>query len=796
VLCERRGYVDDGNVTAATDPYSRQVEFDHAPLLADRSVTGGAWARRHSDLVDEWLRATFAERLADFGADELALVAVGGFGRAELCPQSDLDLALVHRGHPEIAEIAQQLWYPIWDAGFKLGHNVGTVVELVTLASGDLDTATAFLSARLVAGDGALARDLAMRAHERWQKLAKRRVPELAARVSERHANVDDVAFTLEPDLKEGRGGLRDVHSLQWLEAAHPSLRAGDTDELAEAYDTLLTVRVELQRHTGRASNVLALQDQDVIADALGEHDADELMARVATAARTIAWIGDDVWHRVRHPDRPRLGGRAPKARALGPGITVRSGRVHADPDKLPRNDPALALRVANLAIEQAATIDRDALAALAEVSVAPRAPWPVEMRELFISLLLTGRPAIGALEALDRCGAFTALLPEWSTVRCKPQRNAYHRYTVDRHLLEAAANAARFSGRVGRPDLLVLAALLHDIGKGATGDHIAVGVPLARTIVARMGYPDADCDTVARLVEHHLLLSEIATRRDIDDPATLRHVAALVGDIDTLSLLAALTEADSLATGPTAWGPAKARLVSVLVERTDRMLRSGEVDGADGAALGIAPFPTEEQLGALGAPGTHIEGSASTLTVMTDDRPGVFSRIAGVLALHGLDVTAADAHSTETGRALSVFAVDDPFGDGPNWPRVHDDLTRALDEGLALRARVAERARRYERRARAVPDTRTTVAFDNDVSDTATVIDVQTIDGVGVLFRVTAALAEFDLDIRAARVNTMGTHVLDAFYVRDRAGRKLRTPETLDEIARAVRDSLETRTT
>jgi [protein-PII] uridylyltransferase len=294
------------------------------------------------------------------------------------------------------------------------------------------------------------------------------------------------------------------------------------------------------------------------------------------------------------------------------------------------------------------------------------------------------------------------------------------------------------------------------------------------------------------------LLLSEVATRRDLDDPATIRRVATLVVDADTLSLLAALTEADSLATGPTAWGPSKARLVGLLVERTDRMLRGGAEHAGDHRALGIEPFPTADQLAALAMPGTHIESSGNELTVMTDDRPGVFSRIAGVLALHGLDVVAANAFSTEAGssvaRALSVFTVSDPFGDGPNWPRVTEDLGRALDDGLALRARVAERARRYERRQKAVPDARTTVNFDNDVSDTATVIDVQSVDGVGVLFRVTAALAEFDLDIRGARVNTMGSHVLDAFYVRDRSGRKIVDRVTLDEIALAVRDSLDSR--
>ncbi len=655
------------------------MQLDRAPLLGDRSITGGEWARRYSDLVDGWLQAMFARRLGELGTHDVALVAVGGFGRAELCPQSDLDLALLHRGRPEIASIAEQVWYPIWDAGFKLGHAVGTVNELVALASDDLDTATAYLSLRRVAGDDDLAHELSAQSHERWRKLAKRRVPELAERVATRHAAVNDVAFTLEPDLKEGRGGLRDVHALQWLDVARPALRTGDADELAAAYEVLLAARVELQRLTGRPGNVVALQDQDALAAALGDRDADALMSRIADAARTITWIGDDVWQRVTRPERARIGGRSSRSVALAPGISLLDQRVHVDPGSLPDRDPALALRVANLAIEHAATIDREALTAVAARSVSPPSPWPAGMRALLVSLLLAGRPAIGVMEALDRCGALTALLPEWSAVRCKPQRNAYHRYTVDRHLLETAANAARFAGRVPRPDLLVLAGLLHDIGKGTPdGDHTELGIPLVRTILDRMGCDESDRDTVCRLVEHHLLLSEVATRRDLDDAATIRRVARLVRDVDTLALLAALTEADSLATGPTAWGPTKSRLVGVLVDRTDRVLRGTERGHADDEALGIAPFPTAEQLTALAAPGTHIEGSDTTLTVMTDDRPGVFSRIAGVLALHGLDVTAANAYSSDTGRALSVFSVDDPFGNGPNWSRVGDDLARA----------------------------------------------------------------------------------------------------------------------
>jgi [protein-PII] uridylyltransferase len=378
-------------------------------------------------------------------------------------------------------------------------------------------------------------------------------------------------------------------------------------------------------------------------------------------------------------------------------------------------------------------------------------------------------------------------VLPEWDGVRARPQRNPYHRYTVDRHLLEAAAGAARLAGRVDRPDLLVVAALLHDIGKGQEGDHSDVGADLASSIARRMGFAPSDVETIATLVRHHLLLAEVATTRDLDDPATIDRVAMTVGSEACLQLLAALTEADAQATGPAAWSAWKAELVSRLVDRTAHVLGGGHFGTV------VDAFPGPEQLALLARGERHLEARGERITVVWEDRPGIFSRIAGVLALHGLDVLAAAAHSTDDGWALSEFRVAPPVtGRDVPWARVVADLERALDGRLALGARLADRARTYRRNRPASTGPPPSVTFDNDASSTATVIDVTATDGIGLLYRVTRALADLDLDIRSARVETRGTHVLDAFYVRGADGGKITAADSLAEVARAIVHSVD----
>jgi [protein-PII] uridylyltransferase len=407
--------------------------------------------------------------------------------------------------------------------------------------------------------------------------------------------------------------------------------------------------------------------------------------------------------------------------------------------------------------------------------------PWPAPARSALLSLLGTGKPALPVLETLDQHGLLVRILPEWEQVRSKPQRNAYHRFTVDRHLCEAAANAAALTRHVARPDLLLVGAWLHDIGKGWPGDHTEAGMEVVARIAPRMGFPPDDVDVLVRLVRDHLLLADVATRRDLDEPATVEAVAAAVGDRDALELLAALTEADSLATGPAAWGPWKAGLVEDLVVRTARRL-AGHHQPAP------SPDPPPALQDRLAERRLFVEAEGGTVTVVAPDRPGLFSRVAGALAVHSLDVRSATA-TGQDGMAVEVFEVEPAFGAPPDWARVAADVERAITGRLSLESRLAERARTYAglRRAAAARPPEARVLFDDEASPTASVVEVRAPDGVGVLYRITRALADCDLDVRTAKVSTLGHEVVDAFYVTDASGAKLSDDGHRREVERAV---------
>src|SRR2546423_3339976 len=760
------------------------IRADRDALFGDQSLHGRAFCRAYANRADAWLTTLL-------GAEtDVALVAVGGYGRAELAPGSDLDVILLHRGRPrsdaEVRALAERIWYPLWDAGLKLGHGVRTVKEALALAATDLDTATSLLDVRLIAGDSGLSDDLARRAEAQWQSRSDRWLPVVGEAVADRHERAGEVAFLLEPDLKEGRGGLRDVHAQHWAEAARRILLQGDEASLAAAYDTLLDVRVALHRRTGKPSDRLLLQEQDGIATDLGYADADALMADVAAAARTIAWTSDEPWDRIRPPVKGPRGRPAPADRPVGPGIVIRDGVVELTAEADPISDPTVVLRAAAAAAEAGLRISRQAADRLA-VEAAPLGdPWPEEAPLAFVRLPGAGPAAIPVIETLDQRGLMTRMLPEWEPVRNRPQRNAYHRFPVDRHLCEAAAEAARLTSRVRRPDLLLVGALLHDIGKGYPGDHSEAGVNLVDKIAPRIGFGPDDVSILKSLVRHHLLLAETATRRDLADEATILSVAAAVGNQTTLELLAALTEADSLATGPAAWGTWKAGLIAELVDRTGPVLAGQRARTApEPPPDGTVELITRARLaGAL-----VLDGEGPLVTVVAPDRPGLFWRVAGTLALHGLDVVSARAWSSADGFAIERFRVQSVFGRAPDWAAVESDLNRVLAGRLSLEARLADRARDYAsspRPASAAP-ARVEVSVDNDASDSATVIEVRAPDRIGTLYRITKALAELELDVRLAKVTSLGHEVVDAFYVVDRDAAKLIDEDHLREIQRGI---------
>ncbi len=707
----------------------------------------------------------------------MALVAVGGYGRKELLPRSDLDVLLLHGGRDDIAGIADRIWYPVWDSGAELDHAVRTVPQARRIARADLKVALGLLSARHVAGDPDLTERLRAGALEDWRSAAPTRLAELHAAHDERARTSGELAFLLEPDLKEARGGLRDVHAIQAVAAAWVAPAPGP--KVRTAYEQILDARHALHEVTGRRLDRLVLEEQDEVARALGLLDGDVLLRMLAGAARTVAYAVD---HAFRQADRlgGRLGGRRlrrrqAERRPLADGVVEQDGEVVLARAADPARDPALVLRAAAAAAQAGLPLAPRTLDRLTECPPLP-VPWPAAARDSLLALLGAGQAAVSVWEALDTEGLVTRLIPDWERVRNRPQRNPLHTFTVDRHLAEAAAHAAALTREVARPDLLLLAALLHDVGKGWPGDHSVTGEVVARDVGRRMGLPASDVELVASAVRLHLLLPMIATRRDLDDPVTVKQVATTVRSRVLLELLHALAIADGLATGPAAWNDWKATLVADLVRRVESVL--------DGEPM-PQPAPLRDDqlaLAAEGAPAATVRGSE--VTVVAPDRPGLLWRAAGVLASHRLTVRSANATSVGV-TAVTVFDVEPEFGDPPDATLVAADLRRMLQGRLDVQDRLDRRARAVRPSAASVPAPR--VSLLDDASETATVVEVRAHDAPGLLWRVGRALGECGLDVRAARVETLGAEVVDVFYVTDGDGKPLAGEDLRRAIAHSV---------
>jgi [protein-PII] uridylyltransferase len=726
---------------------------------------------RRTAQVDRWLAGLLGPEPG------VALVAVGGYGRREMLPRSDLDVVLLHDGRAGIAVIADRIWYPVWDSGAELDHAVRTVPQARRVARSDLKVALGLLSARHVAGDPDLTERLREGALEDWRAAAPARLGELRAAHDERTRISGELAFLLEPDLKEARGGLRDVHAIQAVAAAWVAPAPGP--KVRTAYDQILDARHALHEVTGRRLDRLVLEEQDEVARALGLLDGDVLLRMLAGAARTVAYAVD---HTFRQTDRlrgRRLRRRPAERRPLADGVVEQDGEVVLARAADPASDPVLVLRAAAAAAQAGLPLAPRTLGRLTECPPLP-VPWPAPARDALLALLGAGPAAISVWEALEGAGSeqglVTSLIPDWERVRNRPQRNPLHKFTVDRHLVEAAAHAAALTREVARPDLLLLAALLHDIGKGWPGDHSVTGEVVARDVVRRMGLPEPDVELVASAVRHHLLLPVVATRRDLDDPVTVKQVAALVPSRALLELLHALAIADGLATGPAAWDDWKATLVADLVRRVAAVLAGQPMP---------EPAPLREDQLALtadGGPAATVRGSE--VTVVAPDRPGLLWRAAGVLASHRLAVRSANATSVG-GTAVTVFGVESEFGDPPDPTLVAGDLRRMLLGRLDVEDRLERRARASSPRGAVIPAPRVTLV--DGASETATVVEVRAHDAPGLLWRVGRALGECGLDVRAARVETLGAEVVDVFYVTGQDGEPLTDTGLRQAIVRAV---------
>ncbi|MCF3180915.1 [protein-PII] uridylyltransferase [Streptomyces polychromogenes] len=783
-------------------------------LLEEEPRSGPSRRSALSALTDQWLNGLFTTAVQEAGVRGAALVAVGGYGRGELSPRSDLDLLLLHDGkaRPQaLGALADRLWYPVWDTGVALDHSVRTPGEARKVAAEDLKAHLGLLDARLVAGDAGLLAGLRTSVLADWRNQAAKRLPELHALCRERAERAGELRFLLEPDLKEARGGIRDATALRAVAASW--LADAPREGLDGARRRLMDARDALHLVTGRATDRLSLQEQPQVAARLGLLDADALLREVYEAARVVAYAGDVTWREVgrvlrARSARPRLrgllGSRGAAAAAerapLAEGVVESEGEAVLALAARPDRDPVLPLRLGAAAAQAGLPVSLHAVRRLAAQARPLPVPWPAEAREQLLTLLGAGEPMVAVWEALEAEGLISRLLPDWERVRCRPQHNPVHTWTVDRHLIETAVRASALTRRVGRPDLLLMAALLHDIGKGWPGDHSVVGETIARDMAARVGFDAEDTAVLGILVRHHLLLVDTATRRDLDDPATVTAVARAVGSTGTLEILHALTEADALATGPAAWSTWRGSLVADLVRRVAAVLSGAppadpepDLPTAEQERLALEALRTGEPVLTLHAR-QEEDAVGVELAVAVPDQPGVLPAVSGVLALHRLTVRAADLRFLELpdhlGEVLVLrWRVAAEYGALPQAARLRTDLVRALEGSLDVPAKLAAREAAYPRRRGVVPPPpRVTVV--PDVSPLATVLEVRAPDAVGLLHRIGRALESAGVRVRSAHVSTLGANAVDTVYVVDPDGKPL-PPAAASAVASRIQSAL-----
>lgn len=826
------------------------MQLSLAELRAPRALglsEGAGPAIERARSLDAILLDLTTQALGD--APSLAVVAVGGYGRGQLSPRSDIDLLILVGGSSEVTPATVRgLLYPLWDAGFEVGHAVRTPKETIERAASDLDAATSILSTRRVAGDPDLFEEFLDR-RRRWiEKDARKLARRISESTAHRHERVDRAGWVLAPDLKEDVGGLRDVHRLHWLQALGPATPFPEEIETAEA--TLLAVREQLHAHAKRRQDRIRIDLQKRVAENLGfegDDAASELMHEVHSAARTIEHHGslfeseligrllggpkrsgglkvlsnfarvEDNTLTVAPHSPPSVSGavqllaqRAQAPRRLSPdGVRwlTRSFSAHSEPDEA--LNPPLGTR---LGPEAAAT-------------------WDNSMRTDFFELL-RGPHCVQALELIDHTRGWGPLMPEWLRIRALAQHDPYHRHTVDGHLFVAVSEIGRVldedpvaaiaAQEAGDLDLLYLAALLHDIGKGSGEDHSVAGERLAQQVCTRMGLGAGDARLVASLVRHHLTLVDTATRRDLDDGGVIAATAETIGDPRELRFLYILSVADGRATGPEGWSEWKATLVRDLYRKTLTALETGalplrsdvrvkaeEVEayepGLAGRALDVLETLPPSYLASTHLPdmvddvrlllqvpkrGTlrhrldaGTESGETALTLCVPDRPGALARTAGVLALHRISVLRAQAFSTISSVALQRFIASTTDEDA--WAAVVADLQAAYSGRLALEARLDRKIRDYGERT-SEPDVRVL----QEASEHSTVIEVRTSDAIGLLYGIAAALGDLDLNIHVAKIDTLGPRVVDVFYVRDAWGAKL-TEDQVAEVRRSIQHRL-----
>lgn len=799
-------------VPTPSDPPHRHAAV--AGFLACRQ----RWSGSRSPDAEPWrigfeLADAMDEALAELAADgSLTVVAVGGYGARQLCLHSDVDLLLLHDGSSP-PEATRRILYPLWDASLKVGHSLRTVREALAMARQDLTALCALLTSRLVAGpaeqfeqvEQGLARLL------RGDRAGLPGI--LAAQEAELWASEP---FPLQnADLKGGRGGLRSVDRLRWDRSRARLVGEPAIESPLEepARRTLLGVRAAVHAVRGRPVDRYDVELRAAVGAWLGR-DPLEVAAGVYGAMRTVDTLAGLRWNRIRTPaDDP--------VAALGAGVVrfvrARWARPPAEPGEVVLAD---ARRAAHAGTGRLSPSEYDAACS----ATAPR--WSQEDRNNLVALLAAGAQGWEAISMLWESGWIDRALPEIAHLRAQPQPAPFHLHTTDVHLartvhelLAVADGAEPWCGEVadelGALDEALLAAFLHDAGKGLGGDHSERGAELATDLLDRLGFEETTGRLVGESIRHHLLLPEVAFRRDLDDQAVIDDVAARVGDLHSLQLLSLLTVADARATGNEVWsswrssllrglhGRVAARLTSresrfetsvrqqirelVGARVTDRQIDS-HLDGMPPGYLrrfGARAVASHLDLltGSLGPDDVRLTVTeadpVATVVTAARDRTGLLARLAGVFSLHDLAVLEARVATRSDGIALDTFRVIPVRPSAPDWQAIEADLGHALVGSVDVASALGRKRAAYSPADPAIVPSVELHRSGRDVD-----VEVRINDRIGLLHDLAATLAALGLEIRLAKVDTRGSRAVDVFTVGDpqwnRAGRD-------DEIRRAL---------
>lgn len=761
-------------------------------------------ARRRTDRAleaDRLLRQLFADALKPRlghnvdpdprSGSGIALVAVGGYGRSELSPHSDLDVVLLH--DPDVSdalvdEIANAIWYPLWDKGIALDHSVRNTRQMREAAAGDYRAATGMLDARPVAGDSGLVLTLRSQVLTDWRRDARNRLGEVREARNARIERAGWIAHAAIPDLKESGGGLRDGALLRalvatWLVDVPHAEAEGLRHQLLDVRDTLHDV-------TGKRGDRLTPEVIPEIASRLGM-GAEELDLHVRNLGRRTAHLCSLVWRRVDEVLVPaarvkRRAGAGPQLDLIAAGVARLDQEAVLAADADPAKDPELGLRLAHEAATGKLIVSATSARRLADAMIAPAEPWPRSTNRLMVNFLAAGSGLEAVWDELDYAGVIEVWLPEWSAIRLRGSSSPVHRFTVDRHSIETCMQVRTHLRSVARPDLLVVAALLHDIGKGVEGDHSEVGAPMAEEIAMRWGFSADDAERIGHLVRWHLLLPTVATRRDIEDPSTAANVAEIVGDLESLELLAALTESDARATSTSAWSPWRAGLITGLVTKTRAVLQEGvktpNPDDYEGLPVTAETFPDGEvQRFAVAGEDYELRvtphHAGSLIVISSPDRTGAMADTAGGIALAGLEVLSARAVTSDA-HATTLWEVS---RDDIDLKKLSERIKSVVDGTLDLEARL---------KLKPSEDFDTKVTILEGLSETATLIEVRAQDRRGLVWAVCRALARGGVSIRSAHLSTYGPEARDVFYVVDADGNPLDDAKA-EQLGLAVRSAL-----